>query len=159
MRDPIPAPELEVPPELASAVVALNERYTDEGLRFEVYPQKFVLEDHPRGFLISCRQTQHAQVFVTEHLVRDVAGLENVIAWQGKRLAEKIYARRDPYAWEPQPPLSDWALPFRRRCRAVRESDGSTPYFGRCELRRGHSGDHALERGMDVPRWSTRWTG
>jgi hypothetical protein len=35
------------------------------------------------------------------------------------------------------------------------------PYAGaRCELRpHGIEIDHALERGFDIPRWSTRWLG
>lgn len=44
------------------------------------------------------------------------------------------------------------------QCRARREPRGRRSYFGRCELRRGHSGPHALDRGMDTPRWSTDWT-
>ena len=51
-----------------------------------------------------------------------------------------------------------WARPWQRRCRAVREPKPDAPYFGRCELARGHVGDHALERGFDVPRWTTAWT-
>jgi hypothetical protein len=46
-----------------------------------------------------------------------------------------------------------WARAFGRRCRA-RTDDGA-----RCDLRpHGYEIDHALERGMDIPRWSTRWT-
>jgi len=51
-----------------------------------------------------------------------------------------------------------WAGWWQRRCRAVREPKPDAPYYGRCELRRGHDGDHALERGFDTPRWSTGWT-
>lgn len=44
-----------------------------------------------------------------------------------------------------------WARPFRdRRCRK-RGGDGQD--WGRCELRRGHDGDCALERGMYVLRF------
>lgn len=51
-----------------------------------------------------------------------------------------------------------WATLF-NRCRAVRERQPRDPYYGRCELKRGHYGqDHALERGMYIPRWSTEWT-
>lgn len=46
--------------------------------------------------------------------------------------------------------------PWERRCKAVKEP--GCWYWGRCELRCNHVGDHALERGMEVPRWSTRWT-
>lgn len=49
-----------------------------------------------------------------------------------------------------------WAIFPWQQCKAVKEpGDG---HHGRCELRHGHEGDHALERGMDIPRWSTRWT-
>lgn len=43
------------------------------------------------------------------------------------------------------------------RCRARREGRGG--HWGRCELKR-HGGDvdHALERGMNIPHWSTNWT-
>lgn len=54
-----------------------------------------------------------------------------------------------------------WAPLLGRRCRARREtraSEGRDQHFGRCELRAGHAGDHALERGMDTPRWSTDWS-
>jgi hypothetical protein len=52
-----------------------------------------------------------------------------------------------------------WQRPFGRRCRAVKEPNPSG-YWGRCELQRGHGEaiDHALERGMEVHRWSTKWT-
>lgn len=54
-------------------------------------------------------------------------------------------------------PWAQWGQP---RCRAVRERTLLDPQFGRCELRRDHGLliDHALERGFDTPRWSTRWT-
>lgn len=47
---------------------------------------------------------------------------------------------------------------FGPRCRAVKEPNRSG-YWGRCDLA-PHSEliDHALERGMDTPRWSTRWS-
>lgn len=52
-----------------------------------------------------------------------------------------------------------WSKPFRAQCRAVREPRGTDAFFGRCELRPDHTGhDHALDRGMDTPRWSTDWT-
>lgn len=50
-----------------------------------------------------------------------------------------------------------WAPLFGRRCRARKEPNESG-FWGRCELAAGHAGDHALERGMDTPRWSTEWT-
>ena len=52
-----------------------------------------------------------------------------------------------------------WAKPMfgPSRCRAVKEHNASG-HHGRCELGAGHKGDHALERGMDTPRWSTKWT-
>jgi hypothetical protein len=46
--------------------------------------------------------------------------------------------------------------PWQRRCKAVKEPGEG--HWGRCELVRNHWGDHALERGMDTPRWSTRFT-
>lgn len=54
-----------------------------------------------------------------------------------------------------------WARWPWQQCRARREPRGGsdkTQYFGRCELRRGHKSDHALERGFDMPTWSTDWT-
>lgn len=65
----------------------------------------------------------------------------------------------DSPAYEPLEEMLPWAQwPFDPRCRARRERRRGQ-YYGRCELRAGHEGDHALERGMDVPRWSTDWTG
>lgn len=53
-----------------------------------------------------------------------------------------------------------WAKAWKpwRRCKAVKEPN-PTGYWGRCELE-PHSEkiDHALERGMGVLRWSTKWT-
>jgi hypothetical protein len=45
-------------------------------------------------------------------------------------------------------PWHDW--PWQRRCRAA---GGDGIDWGRCELLRGHDGDHALERGMYVIRF------
>lgn len=42
-----------------------------------------------------------------------------------------------------------------KRCKAVRERRDEMPYWGRCDLPQGHSGDHELERGMDEVHWST----
>jgi hypothetical protein len=42
------------------------------------------------------------------------------------------------------------------KCRAVLERRPEASYWGRCELMPGHFGiDHALERGMEIIRWST----
>lgn len=58
--------------------------------------------------------------------------------------------------------MDDDTLPwstFLNRCRAVREKTDGDPFWGRCELKKhNHSIDHALERGMIIPRWSTKWT-
>lgn len=43
------------------------------------------------------------------------------------------------------------------RCKAVKEPNASG-YWGRCELRKEHPGDHLLERGMEFLSWSTAWT-
>jgi hypothetical protein len=53
-----------------------------------------------------------------------------------------------------------WARAWQRRCLAVREPTLLDPHHGRCELRRDHGllVDHALARGLDTLRWSTRWT-
>ncbi len=53
--------------------------------------------------------------------------------------------------------LLPWQNLWQRRCRAFRERRPGEPYWGRCELRRRHEGDHALERGFDTPRWSSDW--
>ncbi|MGH3987464.1 MAG: hypothetical protein ACRDTZ_09120 [Pseudonocardiaceae bacterium] len=46
-----------------------------------------------------------------------------------------------------------------QRCRAVRERQGDDAWFGRCELEpHPNTVDHALDRALDFPRWSTRWT-
>lgn len=52
----------------------------------------------------------------------------------------------------------DWADWPWQRCKAVKEPNPSG-HWGRCELKRHEETiDHALERGLDIPRWSTRWT-
>ena len=53
--------------------------------------------------------------------------------------------------------LNAWAKWPWQACKARKEPN-SSGYWGRCELRKGHDGDHALERGFDIPRWSTEWT-
>jgi len=51
-----------------------------------------------------------------------------------------------------------WAHWPWQQCRARVEPRKG--HHGRCELLpHGPETDHALERGMDIPRWSTRWTG
>lgn len=55
-----------------------------------------------------------------------------------------------------RPELLVWAKWPWQRCKAVKEPSDS--HYGRCELKKKHAGDHALERGMDIPRWSTKWT-
>lgn len=53
--------------------------------------------------------------------------------------------------------LLPWASWWERRCRAYRPVFGQWDIGGRCELRRRHDGDHAIDRGLDnVVRWSTR---
>lgn len=47
---------------------------------------------------------------------------------------------------------------FGPRCRARRERRPDDIYWGRCDLDRGHKGDHLLERGMDLVMWSTNTT-
>jgi hypothetical protein len=45
----------------------------------------------------------------------------------------------------------DWAGLFQRSCGDRFKKFG---YVGFCELKRGHSGDHAAERGMEWVRWN-----
>lgn len=54
-----------------------------------------------------------------------------------------------------------WAIYLWQQCKAVKEPNPEhSSHHGRCDLIRNHAGiDHALERGMDIPRWSTDWTG
>lgn len=53
-----------------------------------------------------------------------------------------------------------WARGAWEQCRAVKEPTGRHSHYGRCELRRHDDDtDHALDRGMDTPRWATTWTG
>ena len=53
----------------------------------------------------------------------------------------------------------EWAMWPWQQCRARREPGHPDGRWGRCELRRGHAGDHALEFGMSDLRWSTAATG
>lgn len=46
----------------------------------------------------------------------------------------------------------DWAKYPWQRCAA------RTEYYKRCELKRGHAGDHTLNHVLDFPQWSTKWT-
>lgn len=61
----------------------------------------------------------------------------------------------------PLEPLLPWAtlldMLLLRQCKAVKERRGRSGYYGRCELKAGHEGAHALERGFDTPRWSSDW--
>lgn len=45
-----------------------------------------------------------------------------------------------------------WATPF-RRCMARKYRATGDIYWGRCELRRDHPGDHELERGLIPVTW------
>lgn len=47
----------------------------------------------------------------------------------------------------------NWARPWQRRCKAHLDRDAGRGYWGRCDLRRGHIGPHALERGMEIVVW------
>jgi hypothetical protein len=51
-----------------------------------------------------------------------------------------------------------WSINPFTRCRAFLEPN-ETVYFGRCELKRGHKMDHALERGFDILRFETKIIG
>lgn len=62
---------------------------------------------------------------------------------------------RDPI----DPTLLPWAGWWERRCQARKEASGAYGgHHGRCELVVRHDGDHALERGLEIARWSTRST-
>jgi hypothetical protein len=50
-------------------------------------------------------------------------------------------------------PLSSFAGPFQRRCRAVLGKADSPTYYGQCELKAAHDEQHTLERGMEVICW------
>lgn len=60
---------------------------------------------------------------------------------------------------EPRRTLAEtlpWAKPFQRRCVARMERQPGADYWGRCDLGvHGPDLDHALERGMEIVRWST----
>lgn len=43
-----------------------------------------------------------------------------------------------------------WSAFHFSRCKARRLRTAGDPYFGRCDLKHGHAGEHALDRGMDV---------
>jgi hypothetical protein len=72
------------------------------------------------------------------------AAISRDLAWRGVVTEERL-------AWAFWP----W-----QRCKArVEPHPDRYGYWGRCELKKhGKDVDHALERGMDTPRWSTRWT-
>jgi hypothetical protein len=50
-----------------------------------------------------------------------------------------------------------WSVWIWDRCRAVKEPN-EEGYWGRCELKKRHQDDHALERGFNIIRWSTKTT-
>jgi hypothetical protein len=79
--------------------------------------------------------------------------------WYVEPLTEAVRFIEATHYAKGAPAASDlpWAKWSWQCCPARVEPNPSGPY-GRCELRRGHEGDHALERGFDTPRWSTRWT-
>ncbi len=57
--------------------------------------------------------------------------------------------------------MSTKELPWARwPWQACKARTDQSPYAGaQCELKRhGVEIDHALERGFDTPRWSTKWT-
>jgi hypothetical protein len=48
-----------------------------------------------------------------------------------------------------------WVKGMQRSCSARLGRSDSPDLYGRCELRRGHTEDHALDRGMVVVRWAS----
>ena len=69
-----------------------------------------------------------------------------------------VYPVQSPAEDRHNLPWSQWTW---QQCKAVREPrEGGKGHHGRCDLVRNHPPemDHALERGMDIPRWSTTWT-
>lgn len=57
------------------------------------------------------------------------------------------------------PDLKICTIPW-KRCRAKLPpyTCGAMSYFGRCDLKRGHEGDHWLERGLDNIRFKIEVT-
>lgn len=47
----------------------------------------------------------------------------------------------------------NWATVPWNRCRAVLERKSGEQFWGRCELKAHHDGDHALERGFVIVRF------
>ena len=70
-------------------------------------------------------------------------------------LAEAV--RNDPpRGTEPKSSDLPWAKPFRRRCTARLEPTSNGEYWGRCDLSpHSRDMDHALERGLEVVRFTT----
>lgn len=55
--------------------------------------------------------------------------------------------------------MKDHALPWVgmfRRCRSRFPQIPGVPYWGRCDLKRGHGSMHALERGMEIVKWNAQ---
>jgi hypothetical protein len=54
--------------------------------------------------------------------------------------------------------MIEWARYFRfERC-VARKEPNVTGFWGRCERRRMHKGDHMLKRKRIIVCWSTEWT-
>lgn len=74
-----------------------------------------------------------------------------------ERIACNEFGERLAWLDGPSGPLD---LPWRvwpwGACDSVLSKGANLGYWGRCELKRGHGCDHALERGMVTPRWSNR---
>lgn len=67
---------------------------------------------------------------------------------------------RDPQRLPWYKPWSWWSRSSFSRRRCAARTGRHQLYSGRCELTEHEDTiDHALERGFDTPRWSTRWTG
>lgn len=104
----------------------------------------------------------------------------NALSEEGKKLAEylinyKRYSRRDAESLVLRLNANLWEAiryvykldtrgdvpwsSFFNHCRAVLPPNEQSTYFGRCDLKKhGINIDHALERGMDTLRWSTKLT-
>lgn len=51
----------------------------------------------------------------------------------------------------------EWTKGFFDRACPARLNEKFLIYRGRCNLKRGHSGPHALERGMEIVEFRTTW--
>lgn len=49
----------------------------------------------------------------------------------------------------------NWAIVPWNRCRARLEKKEDAEFYGRCELKKGHRGPHALERGFVIVSFTT----